>query len=63
MLQNDMGSGFAEAVPHKPGAMRAGDGAGKTRDRGYHRRPSLGRRMLVWAVVAAGMEAEISGSV
>ena len=47
---------LAEAVRRKPGAMRAGDRAGKIGDGGDHRRPGLGRRAVVRTIVAARME-------
>ena len=43
--------------------MRAGDLAVEIGDSGDHRGPGLGRRIGVWPVVAARMEAEASGSV
>ena len=39
-----------EAAGIEPGAMRAGDDAGKIGDGGDHGRPGLGRQMLVWSV-------------
>ena len=47
---------LADAVRRKPGAMRAGDRAGKIGDGGDHRRPGLGRRAVVRTIVAARME-------
>ena len=46
----------------EPGAMRSGDLAVEIGDRGDHRRPGLGRRPGVRAIVAAGMKAQASGS-
>lgn len=43
--------------------MRAGQMSGEISDGSDHRRPSLRRGMLVGPVVAAWMEAEVSGSV
>ncbi len=47
---------LAQAVRGKPGAMHAGDGAGKIGDRRDQRGPGLGRRMLVRAIVAPQMK-------
>src|SRR5581483_8092817 len=49
---------LARAVRRKPGAMRAGDGAGKVGDAGDHRRPGLSRRTVVRAIVAARMKSQ-----
>ena len=54
---------LASPVGGEPGPMRAGDLAVEIGDSGDHRGPGLGRRTGVWPVVAAGMEAEASGSV
>jgi len=51
------------AVRCEPGAMRAGDPAFEIGDGGDHRWPGFGRAMIVGPVVAARMEAEVSGSV
>ena len=54
---------LASSVRGEPSPMRSGDLAVEIGDSGDHRGPGLGRRIGVWPVVAAGMEAEASGSV
>ena len=43
--------------------MRAGDPAVEIGDAGDHRRPGLGRRVVVWPIVAARVEAQAAGFV
>ena len=54
---------LGEAAGIEPGAMRAGQMAGEIGDGGDHRRPGLGRAVLVRPIVAARVEAQASGSV
>src|SRR3546814_19257756 len=51
------------AVGCEPGAMRAGDPTLAASDGSDHRRPGLGRRMLVASLVAAWVEPQRSGFV
>jgi hypothetical protein len=53
---------FVEAVWIEPGAMRARDAIVEIGNGGDHRRPCLGRRMLVGAIEAARVETQASGS-
>src|SRR6266404_5819122 len=55
--------GLAAPVECKPGAMGAGHPAAEIGDGCDHRRPALGRTMLVRPVEASRMEAQRSGSV
>ena len=47
----------------EPGAVRAGDTAVEIGDGGDHRRPGLGRSIVVGPIVAARMEAQRCASV
>ena len=52
-----------EAIGVEPGAVRAGDAPIEIGDTGDHRGPSLGRRVLVRAIVAARVKAQRAVSV
>ena len=47
-----------KAIRIEPGAVHAGDPAIEVGDAGDHRRPGLGRQVLVRPIVAARMEAQ-----
>jgi hypothetical protein len=51
-------SNAIKAVWIEPGAVHAGDLASEVGDAGDHRRPSLGRQMLVRPIVATWVEAK-----